>query len=411
MAGAAAPAAFTQPRTATGPTAAQLYSPNMPDWNVNIAAAKGVFGAGESAMKEMGYAPQQVSAAQMQAPTIQGVSPITTQNVTAERLGGMNLSQYMNPFTSEVIGQTAADLERQRLIQQGDIGAQATAARAFGGSRQAGAESLTNEAFARQLAQTSAGLRQANFQQAQSAAQQDIASGLQAQLANQAAGLQAQTTTGQQALQAQLANQAAQQTAGQSNQQAAMQAALANQSASLAGSQQRLAAGAQLGNLANMGFGMGQTVTQNLAQQGAQQQALQQALLDAARGQFAGYSGAPAQSLQYLTSALGATPVPQTQTSTRNPGLFDYLTLAASGAAAFSDVRLKEKIKRVGNLTPEIGLYEWQWNDEAKRIGVGDQPTVGVIAQEVKDKIPGAVMLGGDGYFRVNYDKIAEAVR
>jgi hypothetical protein len=55
---------------------------------------------------------------------------------------------------------------------------------------------------------------------------------------------------------------------------------------------------------------------------------LQQALIDAAKQQYAGYTGAPASSIGYVTSALGATPVPQTTTTSKQPGLFDWLTLA-----------------------------------------------------------------------------------
>jgi hypothetical protein len=73
---------------------------------------------------------------------------------------------------------------------------------------------------------------------------------------------------------------------------------------------------------------MGQTVQQNLAQQGALQQGIQQSLIDAAKAQYAGYTGAPAASIGYVTSALGSTPVPQNQTTSKQPGLFDFLTLA-----------------------------------------------------------------------------------
>ena len=64
----------------------------------------------------------------------------------------------------------------------------------------------------------------------------------------------------------------------------------------------------------------------------AQQQAMQQALIDAAKQQFAGYTGMPQQSLGFVTQALGATATPMSTTNTRQPGLFDYLTLAASAA-------------------------------------------------------------------------------
>ena len=44
------------------------------------------------------------------------------------------------------------------------------------------------------------------------------------------------------------------------------------------------------------------------------------------------YAAHPAQSLQYLQQALGTGvySTPQTVTSTKTPGLFDYLTLGAS---------------------------------------------------------------------------------
>ena len=71
-------------------------------------------------------------------------------------------------FTNYVTDRTLLDLERQRQMQQNQIGAQATRAGAFGGSRHGVAEALTNEAFARQgadafgklqLGQQQAGMR------------------------------------------------------------------------------------------------------------------------------------------------------------------------------------------------------------------------------------------------------------
>jgi len=81
--------------------------------------------------------------------------------------------------------------------------------------------------------------------------------------------------------------------------------------------------------LAGQGFGFGQAIGQQQAQQGAQQQALNQALLDAARGQYQGFTGAPQQSLATILSALGAMPNQSTQTQTQNPGLFGYLSTLA----------------------------------------------------------------------------------
>lgn len=56
-------------------------------------------------------------------------------------------------LTSMVTNQTLADLERQRQMQQNQLGMQASSAGAYGGSRHGVAEALTNEAFARQGAQ------------------------------------------------------------------------------------------------------------------------------------------------------------------------------------------------------------------------------------------------------------------
>ena len=70
-----------------------------------------------------------------------------------------------------------------------------------------------------QLAKSSAGLRQAGFQNAQQMAQADIGTNLQAQLANQ---------------------------------QNRLQAGMANQQADLSGAGQRLGASNQLGQIANL---------------------------------------------------------------------------------------------------------------------------------------------------------------
>ena len=236
-------------------TQAGTQSPAMP--NINQAAAQGIYGSGLTTAGELGYQPGQIGT-----------------------IAGSNIAQYQNPYTEQVIQATEADILRGAQMGLNTLGAQAQAARAFGGSRQGVAEAELGRNVLQQLAQSSAGLRQAGFTQAQQAAQQDI----QNRLAQEGLGLQ--------------------------------------------GSSQRLGAASQLANVANLGFGMGQTVQQNLAQQGALQQGLQQALIDAAKQQYAGYTGAPAASIGYVTSALGATPVPQTTTTSKQPGLFDWLTLA-----------------------------------------------------------------------------------
>lgn len=222
-------------------------------------------------------------------------------NASAGQLSGTNLQPYMNPYTQGVINTTLNTMGQQFQQQQNDLDAQATAAGAFGGSRHGVAMGQAANAYQQNVANTVAGLNQSNFQQAQAAAQGDIANRMQAQQFNignalnvrgQNAGLQAQTN--------------------QNNAQTAMQA------------------GSQLGNLSNLGFGMGQQINSNLNAAGNQQQQLIQSLLDAGRQQYGGFTGAGAQGLAGILSAIGGSPVPQSTTTSSNPGLLGLLTGGAS---------------------------------------------------------------------------------
>jgi hypothetical protein len=180
------------------------------------------------------------------------------------------------------------------------------------------------------LNQQIAGLRQGGFQNAQQMALSDIGNRFGASQANMAAMNQAGQFGAGAANQAMLQNQAAMNQAGQFGAQNAMTAQQLNQAAGLQGAQQRLGAASQMGNLAGQAFDMGQQATANLQNVGLQQQAIQQALIDAAKGQYAGYTGASSNALGLLAQALGASPQPSTTTETKQPGLFDYLTMAAT---------------------------------------------------------------------------------
>ena len=86
----------------------------------------------------------------------------------------------------------------------------------------------------------------------------------------------------------------------------------------------RLGAAQQLAGLGQQAFGTGQAIQQQQMQQGLLQQMLQQSLIDAARGQYAGYTGAPQAALAAPLAALGATPEQYTKTETMKPGLYNY---------------------------------------------------------------------------------------
>lgn len=107
----------------------------------------------------------------------------TASNLYNQAAAGPNINQFMNPYSGMVTATTLQDLERQRQMQMNDIGAQATRAGAFGGSRHGVAEALTNQGFAQQGANTFANLNQQGFNTALNAAQnqQNIQSNLAGQ--------------------------------------------------------------------------------------------------------------------------------------------------------------------------------------------------------------------------------------
>jgi hypothetical protein len=77
------------------------------------------------------------------------------------------VQNYMNPYENIVVQNTLADIERARQGQISAEGARATAAGAFGGTRQAVTRSLVDEAALRNAGNLAAQLRQVGFAQAQ----------------------------------------------------------------------------------------------------------------------------------------------------------------------------------------------------------------------------------------------------
>jgi hypothetical protein len=70
-----------------------------------------------------------------------------------------------------------------------------------------------------------------------------------------------------------------------------------------------------------------------------------------------------------------------------------------SGALILSDRRLKTGVARVATLPSGLGLYRYRylWSDIEY---------VGVMAQEVRDVTPEAVVAGTDGFLRVDYQML-----
>ena len=247
-------------------------------FDVNQASAGALQQAMQTTQSGLGFTPRQIGAARY----------------TPAQIAGTNLQPYTNPYETQVVDQSLADLERARQMQQNIGGAQATRAGAFGGSRHGIAEAETNRAFAEQAARTSSGLRQQGYQTALGLAGQDVG----AQTAASRFGAE------------QLAS-------AQSQNLAAQQAAM----------NMRLGAAGQLAGLGQQAFGTGQAIQQQQMQQGLMQQGLQQALIDAARGQYAGYTGAPQAALQAPLAALGQMPSQSTTTQSSQPGLLNYIQM------------------------------------------------------------------------------------
>jgi hypothetical protein len=157
-----------------------------------------------------------------------------------------------------------------------------------------------------------------------------------------------------------------------------------------------------------------------LNQLGQQGQATQQAGLSR---QFTGaqqLAGEPMSRLMQGQQLLAGSPMGGISGGTGTSAYQRGTTQVPSGAAqavgnvakavaayytASSDIDLKTNIKKVGELEPGVGWYTWDWNDKGKAIGVDAEPTEGVLAQEVLEVKPDAVIVK-DGYYAVDYSKV-----
>lgn len=211
------------------------------------------------------------------------------QGMTQTAAQGM--ANYQNPYEDAVVQASMRDIGNQGLTMQNTLGAQAQKAGAFGGSRHGIAEAELAKGTQQQMLDQAARLRQQGFNTALGAAQADMASQLGA--AGQSAGIAGQA-------------------AGMGGQLAGM--------------------GSALSGLGQTSFGYGQAIQNQQMQQGAMQQQMMQNLINAAKGQYSGYTGAPAQGLNTLLQTISAQPNMTGQTSQFQPGLFNYLQLGASMA-------------------------------------------------------------------------------
>jgi hypothetical protein len=87
-----------------------------------------------------------------------------------------------------------------------------------------------------------------------------------------------------------------------------------------------------------------------------------------------------------------------------NQGL---MGLGGAGIMAFSDIRMKENINRIGTLPNGLPFYNFEYKPEFKDIA-GHGVHIGVMAQEVEMVQPEAVITNANGYKMVNYGALNE---
>lgn len=294
------------------------------------------------------YRPGQFGVRDVMAPRLQQFQMGPAERVRSDTFVRPGMAEaYMSPYQ-----QAVTDIEKREAMRSSDIlrgqqQAQAAQRGAFGGARSAIVEAERQRNLGMQLGDIQARGGQAAYDRAMQQFNAEQQARLQAQLANQAAGL----TTGQanlqsllgvqqlgagQSLQSQLANQQAMQEAqraaeqsrqfgygqGMTAQQLAAQYGLAGQQATEQSRQfgatygmdalrQQLAAAQQLGGLGQTEFAQQQQAMEAMRQAGGMQQAMRQQQLDQAYQDFLTQRGYPQQQLAFMSDILRGVPLSQ----------------------------------------------------------------------------------------------------
>jgi hypothetical protein len=186
---------------------------------------------------------------------------------------GASMNQYINPYQQQVLDRSISRQVTDRDIALNEVGANADAAGAFGGSRHGLVESQIYDRSNRNIGDLAAGMNREGFLD-------------QANLANT-----------------------------QINQQ------------------QNAANG--LLNTAGQGFGFGQAITGQQQQDGTQQQNLIQQILNGGNSQFDQYTNSPLNGLNTQLAALGGSPLNAETNQSYKPGALDWLGLGAQSGGQY----------------------------------------------------------------------------
>ena len=339
-------AANMQPNQGLGTGMDMATAAGMGALGTNYQA--GQFGNQFQAPQNLGYNAQTFQANQMGPAQQVGTQDFRNQG-TAE--------SFMNPYMQNVVDIQKREAQRQSGIQGTQQQAQATQAGAFGGGRDAIMRAERERNLGQQMGDIQAQGSNAAFQQAQQQFNAQNQAGLQAQMANQQAGL---TVGGQNlgaAQQTSLANQNAQNQAAQFGAGQGLQAAglgaqyglagqqLGEQSRQygaglgLQGLQTGLQAAGQLGNLGQAQFGQQMGINQLQNQYGGQQQALAQQGLSQGYQDFLNQQNYPYKQLGFMSDMVRGLPLGQQSTAQMYqapPSAMQNVAAAGMGAYGLS---------------------------------------------------------------------------
>ena len=383
-------------------------------------------------------APGQYQAGQFSTAPVTAAELQKYQMGPAERVGTDSFTRagtaegYMSPYMQNVVDIQQREARRASQIAGQGQQAQAVGAGAFGGSRDALMRAERERNLATQLGDIQATGQQAAFQNAQQQFNAEQARQLQAQQANQQAGL----TTGLQNLnallgiqqlgagqnlQAQLANQqyglAAQQAAEQSRQfgygkglEAAGLGAQYGQAAQQLGEQSRqygagyglqglqtaLQGAGQLGTLGGQEFGQAMDINKLQSAYGGQQQALRQQGLTQAYEDFQNQQNYPYKQLGFFSDLIRGVPVgQQTTKSLYEPspsaaqqigsiglGAYGLSKFMAEGGMAYADGGSVDSPDNVGRIVSKLSDQQLQQAAQAAQAR-GDMDQLEAIQSEM----------------------------
>lgn len=431
-----------------------------------------------------GYSPVTAQAAQVgpaatyQAPTVGPTAtynPASMQayNYQAHQQAGPDtiasqMGRYQNPYETQVVQNTAQQMQDAlRQTQMGNADA-AIASGAFGGGRHGVVEGVSNAQAVQDIGAMTAQLRQAGFDTSAGLAGQDAANRMSVSSQNQQA-INAQRGTNAAAINAARGfNADAQNTAGQFNAGARNQTAQTNaglreaagqfnagarnaQQQYNAGLQQdtrqfnagsqnaarqfnaagrydatqdrvatAMGLGSQLGNLSQASYGVGRSVAGDQLQTGQMSQQLMQQILQSGQAGYDQQTQQAQQLLQMRLAALGMNPMTNATTSTAteqsNPGwgaMFGNLLGAAGNMFSFapmtlpfSSKRYKSNIEKTGKQRRSVSGKVVDEVTYTYTADPGQIQYVGVVAEDLGPDDPAVIVNAFGQPDAVDYSKL-----